>query len=87
MIDVGMYARYINTGTVGKVLEIVEIDGRKFACLEGNDLCYDIEYLEETSKPKERKDIKRDLKEQNKIQEEMIDALKNVEMSENTGGG
>lgn len=87
MIDVGKYARYTNTGTIGKVLEIVDIDGRKFACLEGTDLYYDIKYLEETSKPKDRKEIKMDLKEQTKIQEEMLNSIESVEMSENTGGG
>lgn len=87
MIEVGNYARYVNTGTVGKVMEISEFDGRKFALLDGTDLYYDIDYLEKAERPAERKDIKMDLETQRRIQDQMVDALQGGEMSENTGGG
>ena len=87
MIEVGDYARYVNTGTVGKVMEISEFDGKKFALLDGTDLYYDIDYLEKAERPAERKDIKMDLETQRRIQEQMVDALQSGEMSENTGGG
>ncbi|HOP08667.1 MAG TPA: DUF2098 domain-containing protein [Candidatus Methanofastidiosa archaeon] len=89
MIEQGDYARYVNTGTVGKVSEIKEIDGRMFALLEGTDLYYDMEYLEKTDKPVAKKEaIKElDIDKQKEMQEDLQRAIQSGEMSENTGAG
>lgn len=86
-IEVGMYARYKNTGTVGKVIEIMEEDGVTFALLESTDLYYDVTYLEQTVKPRERKEIKSDINTSVKTAEELQEALASGEMSESIGGG
>jgi len=89
MIEVGMYARYVNTGTVGKVSEVKKIDGRMFALLEGTDLYYDMKYLEKTDKPAEKKgDIKEiDLNKERQIQDDLLNAIESGEMGENAGAG
>ena len=86
-IEVGMYARYKNTGTVGKVLDIMEEDGITFALLDITDLYYDVTYLEQTEKPRERKEIKSDVDTSVRTAEELQDALASGEMSEGIGGG
>jgi len=89
MIEEGMYARYVNTGTVGKVTELKEMDGRMFAFLEGTDMYYDVEYLEMTEKPVEKKKAikEMDIEKQRAIQDELLDAIESGEMGENAGAG
>ena len=86
-IEVGMYARYKNTGTVGKVLELMEEDGITFALLDSTDLFYDITYLEQTTKPREKKEITSDIDTSMRTTKDIQEALASGEMSENIGGG
>lgn len=86
-IEIGMYARYKNTGTVGKVLEIMEEDGITFALLDSTDLFYDITYLEQAEKPREKKAVTSDIDTSMRTAAELQDALASGEMSENIGGG
>jgi len=52
VIDVGSTVRYVNTGTIGKVKELLIIDGIEWARLPSSDiktemdLLYNVEYLE-----------------------------------------
>lgn len=52
VIDIGSTVRYVNTGTIGKVKELVIIDGAEWARLPASDikadmdLLYNVEYLE-----------------------------------------
>lgn len=86
-IEVGMYARYKNTGTVGKVLALQEEDGIRYALLDSTDLLYDVTFLEQTEKPRERKDLKTDLETARKTETDLFDSLETGEMSESIGGG
>jgi hypothetical protein len=45
MLALGMFVRYIRTGTIGKVIDIKELDERTWALLD-NGLFYDIDHLE-----------------------------------------
>ncbi|HHN82153.1 MAG TPA: DUF2098 domain-containing protein [Methanomicrobia archaeon] len=87
-IDVGSYARYVNTGTIGKVVDMREEDGMTFAKLDATELYYDITYLEAAEKPTD--DAKRtghDLAFEQKTHDELKDSLASGDMSENVGGG
>lgn len=87
-IEVGSYARYVNTGTIGKVVDVREEDGRTFAQLEGTELFYDIAYLEAAEKPSEEAKRKgHDLAFEQRTQEELMESLASGDMSENVGGG
>jgi len=87
-IEVGMYARYDATGTVGKVTEIRSIDGKKFALLESTGLLYEISTLEKTVKPVEKKKAeKQTIDTFEKIKTDLMDSLAGGDMSENVGGG
>ena len=48
MLALGMFVRYIRTGTIGKVVDIKELDERTWAILD-NGLYYDIDHLEPIS--------------------------------------
>ena len=48
MRTIGKFARYIPTGTIGKVIETKEFDGKTWILLD-NGLYYDINYLETIS--------------------------------------
>ncbi|MHC1598589.1 MAG: DUF2098 family protein [Candidatus Methanofastidiosia archaeon] len=88
MIEKGKYARYVNTGTVGKVVEFIEEDGRTYALLDSTDLYYDIDYLEEAEEPIVKKtEIKTDIESDRQSQEALMDSVASGEMSENIGGG
>ncbi|MCP8308059.1 MAG: DUF2098 domain-containing protein [archaeon] len=48
MLAIGMFVRYTHTGTIGKVIDIKEFDGKTWAQLD-NELYYDIDHLEPIS--------------------------------------
>lgn len=70
VIEVGMQVRYPRTGTTGKVQEIKEFDGRKFARIDKTDLYYRTDMLitvAAVAEKKTRASVKPDLQ---KIKEE-----------------
>ncbi|MHC1604768.1 MAG: DUF2098 domain-containing protein [Candidatus Methanofastidiosia archaeon] len=88
MIEVGKYAKYTNTGTVGKIVDIIESGGKKFALLESTQLYYDIAYLQEITKPiSKKKEAKKDIRLSEKANKDMMDAITSGEMSDSIGGG
>ncbi len=45
-VEVGSYARYVRTGTVGKVVDVRERDGVRWFKLDSTGLYYREDYLE-----------------------------------------
>lgn len=78
LLKVGMFARYINTGTIGKIVKIdIQPDGEIFALLDSTNLYYNVSYLEfvndkELLKKDIIKNIEKDIEEKIRIQEESL---------------
>lgn len=49
MIEIkeGLMVIYKRTGTIGKIVELRNVDGKTWARLDTTDLLYDVEFLEE----------------------------------------
>jgi hypothetical protein len=89
-MKVGDYVKYINTGTVSKVTEIMEDDEGIWAFLNATELYYKIEFLEltdEITKEKaKRRDLESDIEEKIQMREEAIESLQKIESRDATGG-
>ncbi|MCL2141481.1 MAG: DUF2098 domain-containing protein [Methanimicrococcus sp.] len=89
-IKVGDYVKYINTGTVGKIIEIMEDDEGIWAYLESTELYYKIEFLESTEEVPivaiKRRDLEAEIEKKIRIQEEAVESLQNVESRDAPGG-
>ncbi|MDV0445930.1 hypothetical protein MmiAt1_15340 [Methanimicrococcus sp. At1] len=89
-MKVGDYVKYINTGTIGEITEIMEDDEGIWALLDSTDLYYKIELLELTDevvkKEAERRDLEADIEEKIRMREEAIESLQNVESRDAPGG-
>lgn len=90
-LAIGQTVRYGRTGTVGKIVEIVEENGSAFAELDSTGLCYRTDQLTAISEvahtEKRREDSKRDFElEQKKTLEMNEDAWKNTDQSCEGGG-
>ncbi|WNY27713.1 DUF2098 domain-containing protein [Methanolapillus ohkumae] len=85
-MNVGDFVRYINTGTVGHILEIMTDDEGTWAFLDSTELYYKIEFLEITPETKaaidKRKDLEEDIQEKISRREEIAGSAttENVEM-------
>ncbi|MDL2260833.1 DUF2098 domain-containing protein [Methanimicrococcus sp. OttesenSCG-928-J09] len=89
-IKVGDYVKYINTGTVGEVTEIMEDDEGIWAFLDSTELYYKIDFLELTDEvvktEAKRRDLEADIEEKIRLREEAIESLQNVESRDAPGG-
>lgn len=89
-IKVGDYVKYINTGTVGEVTEIMEDDEGIWAFLDSTELYYKIDFLELTDEvvktEAKRRDLEADIEEKIRMREEAIESLQNVESRDAPGG-
>jgi len=89
-IKVGDFVKYINTGTVGEILELMEDDEGVWAFLSSTELYYKVDFLELTGeifkKESKRKDLEADIEEKIRIREEAVESLKNVESRDAPGG-
>jgi len=89
-IKAGDYVKYINTGTVGEILEVMEDDEGVWALLDSTDLYYKVDFLELTGevfkREAKRKDLEADIEEKLRLQEEAVESLKNVESRDAPGG-
>ena len=88
---IGQTVRYGRTGTVGKIVDLVEENGLTFAELDSTGLYYRIDQLtaiSETAKKETRhKDFRKDLKEeQQKFREMNESAWQNTDQSCEGGG-
>jgi hypothetical protein len=86
----GDYVKYINTGTIGEITEIMEDDEGVWAFLDSTELYYKIELLELTDElvktKAKRKDLEADIEEKIRIREEAVESLQNVESRDAPGG-
>ncbi|WNY29339.1 hypothetical protein MmiEs2_15660 [Methanimicrococcus stummii] len=89
-IKVGDYVKYINTGTIGEITEIMEDDEGIWAFLDSTELYYKIDLLELTDevvkKEAKRRDLEADIEEKIRMREEAIESLQNVESRDAPGG-
>ena len=89
-VKVGDYVKYISTGTVGKVLEIMEDDEGIWAYLDATELYYKIEFLESAEEIPiaaiKRRDLEADIEEKIRIREEAVESLQNIESRDAPGG-
>ena len=89
-IKVGDYVKYINTGTVGEVTEIMEDEEGIWAFLDTTELYYKIDFLELTDeivkKEAKSKDLEADIEERIRIREAAIESLQNIESRDAPGG-
>ena len=89
-MKVGDYVKYINTGTVGEVTEIMEDDEGIWALLGSTELYYKIEFLEltdEVTKEKaKRRSLEADIEEKIQMREDAIKSLQNIESKDAPGG-
>jgi Uncharacterized protein conserved in archaea len=89
-IKVGDYVKYINTGTIGEVTEIMEDEEGIWAFLDATELYYKIEFLELTDEivktESKGRDLDTDIEERIRMREEAIEALQNLESPEAPGG-
>ncbi|MDR2944271.1 MAG: DUF2098 domain-containing protein [Methanosarcinales archaeon] len=89
-IKAGDFVKYINTGTVGEVLEIMEDDEGVWAFLDATELYYKTDLLELTDElvktKAKRKDLEADIEEKIRIREEAVESLQNVESRDAPGG-
>ena len=89
-IKVGDYVKYINTGTIGEVTEILEDEEGIWAFLDATELYYKIEFLELTDEivktESKGRDLDTDIEERIRMREESIEALQNLESPEAPGG-
>jgi len=77
-MEIGDYARYVNTGTVGIVEDIMEEQGVRWILLDKTQLYYDESVLEparpeEYRKVSERKPLERSLEDIRRMKESMED--------------
>ncbi|WNY25792.1 DUF2098 domain-containing protein [Methanolapillus millepedarum] len=85
-MKVGDFVKYINTGTVGHILEIMEDDEGVWAYLDSTELYYKIGFLEITLEIKtaadKRKDLEDEIQEKIRLREEVAGSAstENVEM-------
>lgn len=89
-IKIDDYVKYINTGTIGKVTEIMEDEEGVWVFLDSTELYYKVELLELTDEVvKEeikRRDLEADIEEKIRIREQAIESLQNIESIDAPGG-
>lgn len=89
-IKVGDYVKYINTGTIGEITELMEDEEGVWAFLDSTELYYKIDFLELTDevvkKEAKRRDLEADIEEKIRLREEAVESLQNVESRDAPGG-
>ena len=85
----GDFARYQNTGTVGKVLDVSEEGGETWVHLDTYDLYYEASTLEPASEDEYRDVAKRDKDIHSKLEdlEGLTESLSKVDISRITPSG
>jgi hypothetical protein len=83
-MQVGDFAKYRNTGTIGKVLEVVEKEGGRWALLDTYNLYYDCSALEPAAeseykvKVHQAKSLEEQVEEVERLREQIAEAEKSV---------
>jgi len=92
-MQVGDLAKYRNTGTVGKVEDIMEEEGRTWALLDTTRLYYDVSTLDPAQPEEYRKesegdkDLKDRLREVDRMREQLSDMQEAVSRITPSGAG
>lgn len=92
-MQVGDLAKYRNTGSVGKVEDIMEEEGRTWALLDTTRLYYDVSSLEPARPEEYRKesegdrDLKDQLREVDRIRDQIADMQEAVSRITPSGAG
>ena len=92
-MQLGDLAKYRNTGSVGKIEELMEEDGRTWALLDTTSLYYDVSTLEPAKPEEYRKestgdrDLKEQLEEVDRIREQIADMQAAVSRITPSGAG
>ncbi len=92
-MQIGDLAKYRNTGSVGKIEELMEDEGKTWALLDTTNLYYDVSTLE-PAKPEEYReestgdrDLKDKLKEAYRIREQYADMQEAISSITPSGAG
>lgn len=92
-MKVGDLAKYRNTGSVGKIEDIMEEDGRTWALLDATNLYYDVSTLDPARPEEYRKEstgdrgLKDQLAEIDRMREQIEDIQAKASQITPSGGG
>jgi len=97
-LNVGMTARYVGTGTIGRIVKLEIFEGKVWALLDTTNLYYDVEYIEPSRLPEHpRKGSEKARREEvleKKVEEELAtlrkleeDIIKEADKIAPTGAG
>jgi len=92
-MQIGDLAKYRNTGSVGKIEDIMEEDGRTWALLDTTNLYYDVSSLEPARPEEYRKGstgdrgLKDQLEEVDRLREQIEDIQSKASQITPSGGG
>lgn len=84
-IKEGTTVIYKRTGTVGKIIELKNIDGKIWAKLDTTNLLYDIDFLEETEKYEQEME-RINQKEERKIEKDRKREIKDEGIMDSSAG-
>lgn len=83
-MNTGDFAKYRNTGTVGKVMEVVDRPDGRWVLLDTYDLYYEASYLEPASesdykvKKLEEASLEEQLEKMEQLREQLAEAERNI---------
>ncbi|WP_457615062.1 DUF2098 domain-containing protein [Methanopyrus sp.] len=86
-LKVGDYARYVRTGTVGKVVDIKEREDGRWIQLDSTGLYYHENYVEKVEKKESKGRKETDIEEVIERIKELEEAFKHVDERVCEGGG
>ncbi|WP_456481659.1 DUF2098 domain-containing protein [Methanopyrus sp.] len=86
-LRVGDYARYVRTGTVGKVVDVKEREDGRWIQLDSTGLYYHEDYVERVEKRESREEKEADVEEIVERIKELKEAFKHVDERVCEGGG
>ncbi|WP_457620613.1 DUF2098 domain-containing protein [Methanopyrus sp.] len=86
-LKVGDYARYVRTGTVGKVVDIKEREDGRWIQLDSTGLYYREDYVEKVEKEESKEKEGTDIEEVVEKIKELKEAFKDVDERVCEGGG
>jgi len=92
-MQIGDLAKYRNTGSVGKIEDVMEEDGRTWVLLDTTRLYYDVSTLDPAQPEEYRKEstgdkgLKDQLEEVDRLREQIADMQSKVSQITPSGGG
>ncbi|AAM02881.1 DUF2098 domain-containing protein [Methanopyrus kandleri] len=86
-LQVGDYARYVRTGTVGKVVDVKEREDGRWIQLDSTGLYYHEDYVEKVEKKESKEKEETDIEEVVERIRELKEAFEHVDERVCEGGG